>query len=231
MKESGQMHNHSRIVAVILAHERRQFEIGDAILEELGPPQAEYHDGSYERLGEIVAELAEHGVHYDVAYLNRMRKVAYEFPAAARRNELSWYCHLEAGNPAMLERILQEIGKAKPTTRLIKATRLAIETIEPLITEMGEAWCKLREALDKLNAAFENEMPHWQSAEFIAEFNKRVELLLAAEPLWDKVDALRSKLKAALRTADTPSQPVKAPDAVPVIVIEKPSSPWTVRRR
>jgi hypothetical protein len=53
------MHNHSRIVTVILAHERRQFEIGDAILEELGPPQVEYHDGSYERLGEIVAELAE----------------------------------------------------------------------------------------------------------------------------------------------------------------------------
>jgi hypothetical protein len=235
MKESGQMHNHSRIVAVILAHERRQFEIGDAILEELGPPQVEYHDGSYERLGEIVAELAEHGVHYDVAYLNRMRKVSHEFPAAARRNELSWYCHLEAGNPAMLERILREIGKAKPTTRLIKATRLAIETIEPLITEMGEAVCKLREAMDKLNAAFAPETEiacDWQNAEFIKQFRTRVELLLAAEPLWDKVDAVRDKLKAALRTVDTPSpQPVKAADAVPVIVIEKPASPWTVRRR
>jgi hypothetical protein len=89
------------MLAAVRDLDSSNWEIGDALLAECGPP------GNNEILRKASAYLLEEGgVEYDVERLSELRRVAYAFPVSERRAEYCWVIHREAGSPEMLAWII-----------------------------------------------------------------------------------------------------------------------------
>jgi hypothetical protein len=107
-------------IAAIKSAERSQWEIGDALLEECGPPSDQgIQDGSREKLAEAYEEIKEQlgdDESWSIRYLAQLRQVAFSFPERCRRH-LSWRTHLEAGDPDILDEIIKSAPARTKITR------------------------------------------------------------------------------------------------------------------
>jgi hypothetical protein len=101
--------NIAPIVAAAQERERSLWEIGDALLEECGPPSEDGRDnGSREKLEEAAAEIEQLNIEgYSAGRLYNLRKVAHNFPPDRRVPGVSWDAHRLAGSPEMLEAIIK----------------------------------------------------------------------------------------------------------------------------
>jgi hypothetical protein len=98
------------------------WDIGDALLEEVGPPPS-HKDGSYAAMSEVVEELEDAGLdteRFCISYLAQIRLVAYNFPTSKRRARLSFSVHWEAKNPETLEQIVANAGQRKISKRFVR---------------------------------------------------------------------------------------------------------------
>jgi hypothetical protein len=95
--------------------DRSNWDIGDALLEECGPPPKNYLDSNYQRIEAAADFIFKAGQERpDVKHLAKMRAVAHAFPKASRRPQtLTWQAHVEIGSPEHMHAILQH-AKGKP---------------------------------------------------------------------------------------------------------------------
>lgn len=105
--------------------EKSQWAIGDALLEEIGPP----HKGAKQdhAFKACAAELADRGVPYSTDRLRHLRDTAHAFDLDRRRSTLGIEAHFEAGTPAVLDKaeaLAAEEGVAV-TTRYIRQVKKA----------------------------------------------------------------------------------------------------------
>ena len=111
------------LAAVERAEGADQWAIGDALIEEVGPPS------SYERLATCANELEQHGYEYTKESLRQIRDVAYGFSKSVRRHTLSFGAHQSAGSIEMLNLVIKQAKNLKkPVT--VKFTRATIKAIE-----------------------------------------------------------------------------------------------------
>jgi hypothetical protein len=103
-----------------LEKEAKQWDMGDSCLEDCGPPSIVRgkHDNSQAIMYQIVEEMIDYGMSYDVTTLSVYRSVAFAFRPEERISGLSWSIHRDAGNPAMLKKIMNAAkGLEKKLTR------------------------------------------------------------------------------------------------------------------
>jgi hypothetical protein len=109
--------------------EKSQWAIGDALLEEIGPPRA---GKSQERaFADCAAELEDAGISYSQAYLRALRNIAHKFDLDDRTG-LGVRVAMEAGTPAVLakaEALAEEEG-AQVTKRFVAMVRKASQKQE-----------------------------------------------------------------------------------------------------
>lgn len=80
------------------------FLIGDALIEECGPPgERGVNTGVFDKLRECAKELERLGYRrYSVDHLRDIRAVAAKFPDGERSPSVDWCLYLEAGDPQTL---------------------------------------------------------------------------------------------------------------------------------
>jgi hypothetical protein len=83
-----------------------QWDIGDALIDELGDPgRPGVNNGSSEQFEEIAKALQAEGFdRYTVQYLRDLRSTAAKFTATDRSVAESWTAHAKAGDPETLKR-------------------------------------------------------------------------------------------------------------------------------
>jgi hypothetical protein len=94
-----------------LRREAGLWAIGDALLEECGPTGITKHR-------EAQAELEENGFTYELRSLRRYRDTSLAFPPERRRADLGHAFHAAAGDPALLDEIVDGWAAYKPGERL-----------------------------------------------------------------------------------------------------------------
>jgi hypothetical protein len=135
------------------------WDIGDALLEEVGPPPGYgRNDGSRIAMSEVVDELEDAGLdteRFSVDNLAHIRIVAYNFPTSKRRARLSFSVHWEAKTPEVLEQIVENAGSRRISKRFVrqvvqrqrdKAERQHQAEMERNRTKKGVAKDRLRDA-------------------------------------------------------------------------------------
>ena len=193
-----------KTIAAGTAIERSMWTLGDALVEECGPPsQRGEHTGSDNQLLEVQAELKAAGCEYSFNYLRDIRRTAANFPNEERSafGALPFSYFLIAGTPENL-RSVREKAKANHvelSARFIRETLNAEEIDIP-------GWeAKLSDELEHANAiekAFEDRKGFSQLSE-----KDRAKFFKACEALEEKWG--RTKLRFHPRPKQTPD-PEKA---------------------
>lgn len=102
-----------KTVAACRQTERSMWDIGDALLEEAGPPpSASVKNGSYVAMDEVVEELEEAGCDtalFSVSWLAMLRTTAWNFPVSKRRAKISFSVHRIAKTPEILGEIVAHL--------------------------------------------------------------------------------------------------------------------------
>lgn len=97
--------------------EKSQWNIGDAILEECGPPgEDNSNNGSWQKIEAASKALHLEGLEYAANSLRIYRDVCYSFPLARRLASVSFSVHVEAGSPEMLNKIIAELEHGERLT-------------------------------------------------------------------------------------------------------------------
>jgi hypothetical protein len=113
------------VIAIMREIDRTLWDIGDALLEEIGRPQRGINDQPHKKLEPIATELLANGGDYSVRQLTRLRRLAHSFPEKRRHPSLSWAVHYEARSPEILDKILQHAPEGQPIT--VEYVRAAVE--------------------------------------------------------------------------------------------------------
>lgn len=107
-----------KTLTALRAREKSHWAIGDALLEECGPPG---RDSANNGSGEILTRAAEHfaskGVGCSVTLLRDCRKISYLYAPARRLAGVSWSVYKEVPNPEMLDRIFELEGQGVTSRR------------------------------------------------------------------------------------------------------------------
>ena len=148
--------NYPKVLAAAMKGEGALWEIGDALIEAVGPPsQNGVHDQSYTKLKPIVAELFDHGIEqYDEKHLSRLRVTAHTFPSPHRVRGVSWTAHYEARNPENLKAVL---AAAKAAGRKTISKRYIIQVRDGMYLDAKLKRKRLYEIAVKKRAAAEAE--------------------------------------------------------------------------
>ena len=111
--------NFPRTLAAVKKSENTQWEIGDALIAEVGkPPSPSVQDGSFKKLEACAKELLANGFDYQLITLSNLRRIAFLFPAGRRRQAYGFDLHRAAGNPEIFDTI---IGSAPKNTKVTLA--------------------------------------------------------------------------------------------------------------
>ena len=111
--------NYPRTLAAVKKSENAQWEIGDALIAEIGPPpKSSVVDGSRKKLEVVAKELQANGFDYQVDTLLDLRNIAAAFPPRSRLPALGFSLHQTARNPETLNAIVEGAPRGKKITRL-----------------------------------------------------------------------------------------------------------------
>ena len=84
--------------------EKCLWKIGDALIEECGPPGDHgVNTGALDKLDQCARELRRLGFETSREYLRDLRRTAANFPDGVRSPSVPFTVHLEAGDPATLK--------------------------------------------------------------------------------------------------------------------------------
>jgi hypothetical protein len=109
--------------------EKGQWAIGDALLEEIGPPRVGARQDHL--FTECAAELAEGGMPYKAGYLRELRNIAHKFNPELRNPGLGVQVAAAAGTPEMLAKV-EEYAAEETTKAEEKAAKQGKEKPEPV---------------------------------------------------------------------------------------------------
>ena len=125
-------YKYPKTIAAVQKRDRSQWEIGDALIRECGPPPLErQHDKSLARMEAAAAEIETLKIEgYTVSYLSKLRIVSHNFPTAQRNRNVCWNVYYSAGTPEMLDVLIEAAGKKKLDTELARKLRGAINERE-----------------------------------------------------------------------------------------------------
>lgn len=115
--------------------QRTQWAIGDALLEEIGPPRR--GRVQEDQFSACARELGEAGMPYSAKYLGELRNIAHYFVASTRDAALTMSVAKAAGTPAILERareVADEAGE-NVTARFVHRVRQT-NRIQPTATDL-----------------------------------------------------------------------------------------------
>jgi len=104
-----------RTLAAVKKGETSTWAIGDALIEECGPPSEHgVNDGSRPKL-EAARQYLENngGYEYSLSHLIGLRDTAFNFRSFERNSNLSYHVHRVAGTPEMLNAIIQGAPKGQ----------------------------------------------------------------------------------------------------------------------
>ena len=158
-------------LAAAKAAEKDQWALGDALLNECGPPGDDHgHNGSFAKLQAAQAELESHGLEYATNTLRTYRDVAHTFPHAARMASVSQRVHIECRTPEMLQAVFAAWKKEKPDKPLSLHTcsRLMIELRRQRKTkwerEQGAAHRSAQRSYDRAKDAVSDARERYRTA-------------------------------------------------------------------
>jgi hypothetical protein len=124
------MKTYPKTLVAVKAANLDQWAIGDALVEECGPPSKDgVNDGSYNKLKEAAEYLLTHNFEYHVKTLARLRQTAYNFRGSARNPFIAFYTHETAGTPEFLQSVIQGAPKG------IRITQAYIEGIKQRLAD------------------------------------------------------------------------------------------------
>lgn len=118
-----------KVLAAARQIELDQWELGDALIEEIGEPvsraaRENTRDGSLAKLHECSEFLAGHGLpDYSVSYLAKLRNTAFDFQGRNRKPNISWSAHNEASTPSILREVITQLGDDKPSRAEVRTTK------------------------------------------------------------------------------------------------------------
>jgi hypothetical protein len=118
-----------RTIAGFRRYNQSQWEIGDALVAEVGPPSSKgVSDGSAATLRKVAEKVFEQtGMKPSPQYLARMRATAHRFPPEIRNNHvgISWAVFELVGSPKELKRVISLAKKeeAKVTIEFVKTAQ------------------------------------------------------------------------------------------------------------
>jgi hypothetical protein len=104
------------VLAIMREIDKTLWDIGDALLEEIGRPLRGVNDQPHKKLEAVAAELIANGCDYSVHQLTRLRQLAHRFPKGRRHPSLFWAVHYEARSPEILDKILKHVPEGQPIT-------------------------------------------------------------------------------------------------------------------
>jgi flagellar biosynthesis GTPase FlhF len=105
--------------------EKSQWAIGDALVEECGPPGDDHaNNGGSKRIAAAAKFLGTNGLEYSESYLRRLRQVAFAFSDVRTRTSASWNAHEAARTPKIIDSILKGLPEGtKLTGAIVRAAR------------------------------------------------------------------------------------------------------------
>jgi len=189
--------------------EKSRWAIGDALVQECGPPGDDHtNNGTGMKIAAAAEFLGANGLEFSESYLRRLRKVAYSFSDVRTRSSVSWNAHEAAGSPKILESIIRGLPEGtKATGAIVKAARDRAYVDERREREAARdraaaeekaARVEQREAADALHAATtegerevakRQHLAAWKRAEKASEEKARNKV--APEPREVSIDSQR----------------------------------------
>jgi len=104
-----------KTLAAAMAREGSVWNLGDALIEEVGPPGRNHiKTGSYAKVEAARQFLATQGIVYAFTHLIKHRDTAHAFPPDLRR--YTFTIHIEACNPATLDAIVAALPEGETLT-------------------------------------------------------------------------------------------------------------------
>lgn len=196
--------------------ERDQWALGDALLEECGPPGEDgARNGSSEKLEAAQAELAANGMPYAFNTLRQYRDISAAFPPATIVAGLSHGVHKVCGTPEMLTAVLKAWEKENPTQKLTEPSCSRILT--EIRRQNAEAY--QRENAKEILKHEEAKERHLEAKEKITKAKKKK--LTASTPTararaaTEVEEAVKAAKRAAQEVEETMPPPKGDPNAVP----------------
>jgi hypothetical protein len=139
------------VLAILRECDKTLWELGDALIEEIGRPQRGINDQPHKKLEPIATELLANGCDYSVRQLTRLRRLAHSFPERRRHPSLSWAVHYEARSPEILDKILEHTSEGQPIT--VQYVRAAVEGLrQDASKQLKAAHAEALRALEKAEA-------------------------------------------------------------------------------
>ena len=120
-----------KVDAALAAGDKCQWQIGDALLDEIPIGSAGESNDSQALLEECAEEQERRGRIISWRTLKEYRSVANAFPKEAR-GSFSWTACRQAGSPEMLRAVQKITGKKLPTTREVDRTRPVVEHFDDM---------------------------------------------------------------------------------------------------
>lgn len=165
------------------------WRLGDALVEECGPPgQHGVNNKAHAGLGTVAAELERQGLkRFSLVYLRKLRQTSAWFTHDNRLSSVCWTAHHEAGDPKTLTAAQKQAEKdeAELTAAFVKQFRREQrnkqrdQTDQPASDDNPDVLSAIREALDAATRA----QAH------AAEFRERIETLREGGSLTSRVIA------------------------------------------
>jgi hypothetical protein len=101
-------------LAAVKKGENNTWLIGDALLDECGPPQERVRNDKIKIAAQF---LAEQGFDYSAGHLCHLRSTSYAFTAVARIRSIRWDAHYVARDPKTLNMIISKTPKNQKITK------------------------------------------------------------------------------------------------------------------
>ena len=177
-----------RTLAAVKKGEKSLWDIGDALLDECGPPSDHGGDHKENKLEAARLYLLAKGYDYSRPGLSNLRRIAYRFPSSTRNSEIAWSAHAAAGTPERLQAI-------------IACTENIAEITARYVEKMIDAWHQRN--LAQQQAAEKKAIEAREQAE--EEYREAIENHASAEA----TEALAVKVEQAKNVETAASAPPK----------------------
>lgn len=162
-------------------HWTAQWALGDALIEECGPPgEPGVHTGSDDLLRKAQSALKRAGFDYGFEHLREIRRVAAAFSAGDRSPAASWTVHAAAGDPDTLKGAQKQAERegAMLTASFVKRFIAARRGNDKDAPDARVVLDKFLAAVADVNAA----KPHLSESNRLKVFEAATELMKAFEP-------------------------------------------------